>query len=301
MTEPLNWDEFRIVRAIAEAQSLSGAAERLGLNHSTLFRRLAAMEARLGLRLFDRERSGYRPTAAGEDMVALATLMGDTIDEFERRVSRNDVKLSGRVRVTALTSLGALVLPAISAALAAAHPGLHVELILTDSFLDLERGEADVALRCLREPPPEGLTGRRVAPLPWAIYAVPALTTADGAPAANAPWVAPSENFGPPQARRWLDRHVESWRRCATASNDMLMADLAACGLGVALLPCYVGVAKPALRRAGKSEPELDADLWLLAHERALRMPRVRAVYDFLADELERRRPWFEGEAVVGG
>ena len=185
MAEPLNWDEFRIVRAIAEAQSLSGAAELLGLNHSTLFRRLAAMEARLGLRLFDRERTGYRPTAAGEDMVALATLMGDTIAEFERRVSRNDVKLSGRVRVTALTSLGALVLPPICAALAAAHPGLHVEVILTDSSPDLERGEADIALRCLKEPPPESLTGRRVAPLPWAIYAVPALTTADGEPGAE--------------------------------------------------------------------------------------------------------------------
>lgn len=300
MTEPLNWDEFRIVRAIAEAQSLSGAAELLGLNHSTLFRRLAAMEARLGLRLFDRERSGYRPTAAGEDMVALATLMGDTIAEFERRVSRNDLKLSGRVRVTALTSLGALVMPAICAGLAGAHPGLHVEVILTESALDLERGEADVALRSLKEPPPETMAGRRVASLPWAIYAVPALTTADGEPALNAMWIAPSENFGSPQARRWFDRHVESWRRAATASSDMLMAELAARGLGVALLPCYLGVAKPELRRAGKADPELDGELWLVAHERALRTPRVRAVYDFLADELERRRAWFEGEAVVG-
>jgi len=300
MTEPLNWDEFRIVRAIAEAQSLSGAAELLGLNHSTLFRRLAAVEARLGLRLFDRERSGYRPTAAGEDMVALATLMGDTIAEFERRVSRNDLKLSGRVRVTAPTSLGALVMPGICVGLAGAHPGLHVEVILTDSSLDLERGEADVALRRLKEPPSETLAGRRIAPLPWAVYAVPALTTDGGELAPNAMWIAPSENFGQPQARRWFDRHVEIWRRSATVSSDALMAEMAARGLGVALLPCYLGVAKPALRRTGTAAPELDGDLWLVAHEWALRTPRVRAVYDFLADELERRRAWFEGEAVVG-
>jgi len=300
MTEPLNWDEFRIVKAIGEAQSLSGAAELLGLNHSTLFRRLAAMEGRFGLRLFDRERSGYRPTVAGEDMVALATLMGDTIAEFERRVSRNDLKLSGRVRVTTLASLGALVLPAICAALAVAHPGLHVEIILTESLLDLERGEADIALRCLKQPPPESLTGKPVAPLLWAIYAVPALTSAEGEPAANALWVAPSESFVSPQARRWFDRHVESWRRSATAGSDLLMAELAARGLGVALLPCYVGVTKPALHRVGKADAEIDGDLWLIAHERALRAPRVRAVYDFLVEEIERRRPWFEGEAVVG-
>jgi DNA-binding transcriptional LysR family regulator len=300
MTEPFNWDEFRIVRAIAEAQSLSGAAELLGLNHSTLFRRLAAMEARLGARLFDRERSGYRPTAAGEDMVALATLMGDTIAEFERRVSRNDLMLSGRVRVTTLMSLGAIIMPPICAALAVAHPRLHIELMLTESVLDLERGEADVALRGLREPAQENLTGRRVAPLPWAIYAVPALMTGEGEPAPDAPWIAPSESFGAVQARRWFDRHVESRRCSATASSDLLMAELAARGLGVALLPCYLGVSQPALRRAANADPEIEGDLWLMAHERALRTPRVRAVYDFLADELERRRPWFEGEAVVG-
>jgi DNA-binding transcriptional LysR family regulator len=299
MTEPFNWDEFRIVRAIAEAQSLSGAAELLGLNHSTLFRRLAAMESRLGARLFDRERSGYRPTAAGEDMVALATLMGDTIAEFERRVGCNDLKLSGRVRVTTLMSLGAIIMPAICAALAVAHPGLHIELMLTESVLDLERGEADVALRGLSEPPQETLTGRRVAPLPWAIYAVPALMTGEGDAAPDAPWIAPSESFGSAQARRWFDRHVESRRCSATASSDLLMAELAARGLGVALLPCYLGVSQPALRRAANADPEIEGDLWLMAHERALRTPRVRAVYDFLADELERRRAWFEGEAVV--
>ncbi len=301
MSEPLNWDEFRIVRAIAEAQSLSGAAERLGLNHSTLFRRLAAMEARLGIRLFERERSGYRPTAAGEDMVALATLMGDTIEEFERRIAHNDVKLSGRVRLTTLHSLGALVLPGICAALAAAHPALHVDLVLTESLLDVERGEADIAVRCLNEPPPEGLIGRRIAALPWAIYAVPALTTPAGEPRPDAHWVVPSENFGPSRVRRWLDRHVESWRRCATASDDILMAELAAHGVGVALLPCFVAIAKPELRQIGKADADLDGEVWLLAHERALRTPRVRAVYDFLGEALERRRAWFEGERVVEG
>ena len=70
MSDSLNWDEFRIVRAIAESHSLYGAAERLGLNHSTMFRRLTALETRLGFKLFERERSGYRPTAGGEDMVA---------------------------------------------------------------------------------------------------------------------------------------------------------------------------------------------------------------------------------------
>jgi DNA-binding transcriptional LysR family regulator len=300
MTEPLNWDEYRIVRAIAEAQSLSGAADRLGLNHSTLFRRLAAMETALGLKLFERERAGYRPTAAGEDMVALATLMGDTIAEFERRVGRNEVALSGRVRVTTINCLGALMFPSLCARLAEIHPGLHVELMLSDSLLDLERGDADIALRGLTEAPPEGLTGREVAPIPWAIYAVPALTTPAGEPAADAPWVVPTDSVGPPQVRRWLDRHVEAQRRRASAANEILMADLAARGVGVALLPCFVGVARPQLRRVGAADADLTRGLWVVARTQALRAGRVRAVFNFFCEELERRRAWFEGKAVVG-
>jgi DNA-binding transcriptional LysR family regulator len=300
MSDPLNWDEFRLVRAIAAAQSLSGAAERLGLNHSTLFRRLAAVEARLGVKLFERERSGYRTTAAGEDMVALATLMGDTIAEFERRVARNEVQFAGRVRLATRHSLGVLVMPAISAALSAAHPALHLELILTESAVDLERGEADIAARCLKGPPPDCLVGRRIARLPWAIYAAAPLAEAAGEDPARLAWVAPSDSFAPTQARDWVERHVDPCRRAATVSSDIAMAGLAARGVGAALLPCFVAAAKPELRMIAKGDPELESDLWLLANERALRTPRLRAAFDFLAGELERRRAWFAGEAAAG-
>jgi DNA-binding transcriptional LysR family regulator len=300
MSASLNWDEFRVVRAIAEAQSLGGAAERLGLNHSTLFRRLAAIEAQLGVRLFERERSGYRPTVAGEDMVALASLMSDTIAEFERRVTQKEVQLSGRVRLTTVHSLALLMLGPITAELARAHPALHLEIHLAHASLDVARGEADIALRCLNERPPSQLASRRAAPLPWRIYAAPQLTTPSGEPRANARWIVPGEKFGPSRLNQWLDRHIEPWRRAATANSDIMMAELAERGVGVALLPCYVGVTRPLLRVVGDADQALDGELWLLATEHGLRTPRVRAVYDFLGEELERRRAWFEGEAVIG-
>lgn len=115
---------------------------------------------------------------------------------------------------------------------------------------------------------------------------------------AAAPWITPSEAFGPRQAHSWLDRHVEPWRRVVTASNDMAMGELAAHGVGAALLPCYVAAAKPTLRRVGDADPDIDRDLWLLAHPQAYRTPRVRAMFDLLGDELERRRALFEGEPV---
>ena len=297
MNEPLNWDEFRIVKAIAETHSLAGAAERLGLNHSTMFRRLTALEARLGMRLFERGRAGYQPTAAGADMVSLATLMGDTIAEFERRVGQDEVKLSGLVRVTTLNSLGALILPSVCLALRAEHPALQVELNLTETTLDLCQGEADLALRFTKASPAEPLTGRRIARAPWAIYAVAALRAPSGELAAGCPWVFPADTFGPPEARRWLGRHVERRRVAATASNDLVMAELAARGVGAAMLPCYVA-ARPELQRVSMADSEIDRELWLVAHPQALNTARVRAVFDFLGDELAMRRSQFEGEAT---
>lgn len=297
MNEPLNWDEFRIVKAIAETHSLAGAAERLGLNHSTMFRRLTALEARLGMRLFDRGRSGYQPTAAGADMVSLATLMGDTIAEFERRVGQDEVKLSGLVRVTTVNSIGAFVLPGIFLALRAEHPDLQVDLNLTEATLDLCQGEADIALRFTKDLPAEPLTGRRIARTLWAVYAVEALLTSTGELAPGCPWVCPADTFGPLEARRWLERHVEPRRRAAVASNDVVMAELAARGLGAALLPCYAAD-RPELQRVRTADPEIDRELWLVAHPTVLSAPRVRAVFEFLGDELAKRSPQFDGEAI---
>ena len=97
MNSGLSWDEFRLVKSIAEARSLVGAAERLGVNHSTVFRRLAAVEAAVGARLFERSRAGYEPTAAGEEMIALASTMAESVLEFERRVAGRDVKPTGEL------------------------------------------------------------------------------------------------------------------------------------------------------------------------------------------------------------
>jgi DNA-binding transcriptional LysR family regulator len=297
MAEPLNWDEFRIVRAIAEARTLAGAAERLGLNHSTMFRRLSAIEAGLGVRLFERERGDYRPTATGADMAALAALMGDTISEFERRVAREDVHICGLVRVTTLYSLGILAMAEIGASIRAAYPTLQLELLLTEASLDLHRGEVDIALRCMKDAPRANMAARRVAQLNWAIYAGREFLDEGGALRPDAPWVAPTESFGPAPARAWVNRHVEPRRLAIFASNDLVMAELAARGAGAALLPAYAAARHPELLRVGRADPELDSDLWLIASNHAFRTPRVRAVFDFLAEALAQRRAWFEGEA----
>src|ERR1700674_463563 len=102
MNAELSWDEFRLVKAISDSRSLGGAAGVLGLNHSTVFRRLAALETAVGARLFERSREGYRPRPAGDEMIALATTMAESIIEFERRVAGRDIRPTGQLRITAV-------------------------------------------------------------------------------------------------------------------------------------------------------------------------------------------------------
>src|ERR1700681_4794632 len=129
MSETTTWDDFRLVKAIADSRSLGGAAAALGLNHSTVFRRLGALEQALGTHLFERARTGYAPTAAGEEMITLASRMGEEIVDFERKVAGRDVKPSGELRVT--TNDGALVhlLPPIFASFRQAYPGIRLDVI----------------------------------------------------------------------------------------------------------------------------------------------------------------------------
>ncbi len=160
MNTGLSWDEFRLVKSIAEARSLVGAAERLGVNHSTVFRRLAAVESAVGARLFERLRAGYEPTAAGEEMIALASTMAESVLEFERRVAGRDIKPTGELSVTTPEGIGQHFMPAIVAQFQIQNPGVVVELILSDQPLNLSRRDADIAIRMTNDPP-ETLVGRQ--------------------------------------------------------------------------------------------------------------------------------------------
>src|ERR1700728_576415 len=169
MNSGLSWDEFRLVKSVAEARSLVGAAEILGVNHSTVFRRLAAVESEVGARLFERARAGDEPTAAGEEMIAFASHIVEWLLEFERRVAGRDIKPTGELSVTTPEAIGQHFMPAIVAQFQAQNPGIVVELILSNQSLNLSRRDADIAIR-LTNDPPETLVGRRICTGRWSVY-----------------------------------------------------------------------------------------------------------------------------------
>jgi DNA-binding transcriptional LysR family regulator len=294
MSEDLSWDEFRLVKAISDSRSLGGAARRLGLNHSTVFRRLAAIEAAVGARLFERSRAGYEPTEAGSEMVALAETMADSIVQFERSVAGRDGRPTGELRVTTVHAIGQSFLPAIIAQFHAQNPGVIVELILSREILNLSRREADVAIRLTNEPP-ETLIGRRICWVRWALYRRRDLVLSLGASGIDpAPFVGFGDQAGPASARRWIAANIPPRRIAAKVNSIHAMHDLVVQGLGWAVLPCFLGERSPALIREGAILTDLDIGLWILTHTDLRRSARVRVFMDFAAAELGRRRREFE-------
>jgi DNA-binding transcriptional LysR family regulator len=291
-TADFDWNDLRLVLAVARGGSLSAAARALGVNHSTVYRRLGALEQRLAVRLFDRLPDGQVPTAEGNELIAAAETMERETQGLLRRLSGRDLQLEGRVRLTAPDDLFAELLLPILAAFRRRYPAIHLEISLDNRFLSLTRREADVAVRPTASPP-EDLVGRRIGPIASLVYGTPELAEIDPA---VVPWIGWDEGLGPPAITRWFREHVAEERLVWRSNSLFNQAQAAAAGVGLALLPCFLGEAQPGLRRIAFSGPALDSDLWLLTHPDLRHSARVRALTDFLFDHLKPLRPLLAGE-----
>jgi DNA-binding transcriptional LysR family regulator len=293
----LSWDDFRFVKAIADTRSLAGAAELLGVNHSTVFRRLGQIEQQLGSRLFERGRAGYSLTACGEEMVELAARMGDEIVSFERKVTGRDLRPSGELRITSSDLVQAFLLNEVLIGFRRAYPDIMLEVVVSNQRLDLSKRDADVAVRATYQPP-DALWGRRAARIGWAVFGPKALA---GKPfdlatdATRHDWIAFSDTTVVGKVMKWLKANVDE-KRIVYRTNTMVgLPQAAAGGIGLALLPCYVGTAIAGLTQLSPPLPELEGELWLLTHPDLHTTARVRAFLDFCMAEIEQRRAVLEG------
>jgi DNA-binding transcriptional LysR family regulator len=284
-----DWDDFRIFLAVARAGSLSGAARTLGVTHSTVFRRIGAFEARLGARLFDRLSGGYALTAGGEEMRDSVLRIEEEIAALALKVTGQDQRPSGMIRITTTDLLAVGLLPRHIAVFRAEWPGIEIEVVVADTMLDLTRREADVALR-IGNPVQETLVGRRVGRLAFAVYAA-------SGPSAREPgdsdWIGYGSAHGP------LSRSLARWwpqMRQVFRTNSIIAAHAAArAGMGLAALPCVLADCDPELVRAASLPEDFMLDLWLLTHEDLRHTARVRILLDFMAAALAADADLLEG------
>lgn len=294
----LNLDDLHLIRAIADAGSLAAAARQLGVNHSSAFRRLGALEHQLGARLFGRARDGYTATPAGEAALATVGHLLDELDALHTRLAGADMRPFGVVRLTTTDTLIDVLGPML-AAFRAEHPEITLELIVSNTFFTLSRRDADVALRPAAEAP-EHLVARRLSTLATGLYGTPAhlKSLQHGADVRTLPWAAPDDSLSHLASARWIAREVPPERVMFRASTLMGLAMAAQQGLGVAALPCCLADRDRRLRRLSPPMPEMATTLWLLTHPDLRRVARVRAFVAFASAWLEAHRPELDGTAA---
>lgn len=295
----LNWDDFRIIAVIADTQSLPGAAVTLGIDHSTVFRRLNQIETTLGVKLFVRSRAGYAPTAAGEEIIAIALKMDEEITGLARRLKGREPEPSGELRLTTNDSLLIYLLTPMLARFREKYPRIRIDIVVGNRALNLTKRDSDVAIRAT-DHPPETLVGRRLARINWALYGrhgdFAGDDVVDPERLTSRDWVGLGESLAGIAAVRHLREAVAPERVALTIDTVLGLSEAIEAGLGIGHLPCFVGDSRSGLRRLGTRIEAFATDLWLLTHEDLRHAARIRAFLDHMADEIATCRGLIEGD-----
>ena len=294
----IDWDDLRVFLALSRSGSLRGAARMLRLNHATVNRRLKALEAGFGSKLFDRTREGFVRTQAGDDLLRSAERVEDELFEAQRNIAGRDADFSGEVKVSLPFAIMRGFLAAELRRFAGLYPGIDLDLDLTDQFSDLTHLEAEVSIRMAHEVTDDVL-GRRLVQYVKTLYAAPevakALDPISGAIDAGRSWIGWHGGDGD-----------QSWVR-GTAYPSLpvrhnlpshaLQIEAAKAGMGLAMLPCFLGDRESGLVRVPDAVPIPDRGIWLLSRQGLRKTARVRAFVDFIAAAVLDHRALLEGRA----
>ena len=287
----LDWNDLRHFLAVARTGSTLAAGKLLRVSQTTAARRVAALEAELGLTLFERRPAGYRLTPAGEALVEKAEAMEAAGNAFADAAATQSREASGMVKLTVDEIYAVTLLAPLLRELHEAHPSIRIELDTTEEKRDLAAGEADVALRMADRPTGGGLVGRRLTTDNWTIYCSRDYAEAHGRPSRRRELKGHAFiGGGGPGVwmyyRAWLERNglADSVAMQHGTSTGLLAAVRA--GVGLAVLPSLIADLDPNLVMCLPPEPQNERGLWLLTHERLRHTPRIRVVMDFLAERL---------------
>ena len=279
----MEWDDYRHFLAIEQAGSVLGAAKQLGVNHTTVLRRIASLERRLGVRLFERLRTGYTPTPAGEELRNVILGVRQVLLDVEHRLSGKDLQLSGVVRIATTDTLShGLLLPHLRA-FRQLHPHIQLQIIGSNQIVSLTRREADIAIRATNQPP-DNMLGRKIGLARSAIYGALSYLDERGHDLASDrhDWIGLDETLAHLPEYRWLERRIPPERIVLRLSNLLHKIAVVKAGHGIAPLLCFLAEREPDLIRLTEPEPLFDTDIWLLSHPDLRRVARVRAFMEFI-------------------
>jgi DNA-binding transcriptional LysR family regulator len=284
-----NWDDMRFFLALCREGSVTGAGRSLGVNHTTVARRINALEDSLGTRLFDHARDGYEMTQAAENMYERASRMEEIAQAIDRDVFGQDAELKGPLKITVAHDVAErLVIPRLRE-FRDAYPCIDLDILTTTGLVDLAAREADIALR-LTAKPPDYLIGREVVMLRHGVYGSPdCLEKLDEQPNVI---LFRSE----PEQPEWVRQHFPGAEIAMRVDDVGAMALAVANHMGLARMPCYVGDTQPDIRRLALELKPSTWGIWILSHVDLRSTARVRVAREFLIDVIENQRDLVLGE-----
>lgn len=291
----LDWEEVKSFAVVADAGSVRRAAKALGVHHSTVSRRIDNLEYALGTKLFDRQPEGFVLNAAGEEFVAAVRDCGVQLNRAERSISGQDGDMSGVVTITMPEPIAVHTFGPKLSEFTNQHPGIEVRMIATTNILDVSRREADIAIR-IDNNPPQSLVGKRIITYNQTVYATQDYLDAqdfENNPE-SARWVAwdSDDDKYPEWTKETEFSKVPMWG-CFPGAAMQLSA--AKGGLGLAMIPCFIGDREPQLVRATNRKPIKARDIWLLTHSDLRRTARIKAFMTFAEKVLRDARHEFLG------
>jgi DNA-binding transcriptional LysR family regulator len=298
----MDWDDLRYVLAVSRAGSALGAARELGVNQSTVVRRLAQVEASAGADLFDRKQTGYCVTNLGRALVETAERVEAEIRTLYDQIASAGRTVTGVVRLTTAETLAIIVVAPCMLEFQKQFPDVRIELFADDRRLDVARGEADIALRAGSRPDGTNIVARKLLELGWTVYCSESYAAEHGVPKAKEDLckhtiIGMDGPMGQLPGPRWIAEAAPGVAvRFSSNSLSQLIFSLRA-GLGIATLPCLSGDSVPGLVRCMPPVRELDSELWLIVREEFKSVPAVRSLADFLAKYVHDHRAALTGRS----
>jgi DNA-binding transcriptional LysR family regulator len=279
--EQVNWDDLRYFIALQKGSSLSAAARLLKTEHTTVSRRLAALEADLGVRLFERRARQYRLTPEGEKIAVFALRLEEQALDIQRIATGRQTKVGGTVRISAPPAFASHFLAERLAVLLTSSPELEIELIAENALINLARVEADIAVR-MRRPDDNTIVARKVGECAFGLYASRAYLNQ---PRKRWTFIGYDKSLDGAPQQQWLRALAGTALRFRT--NDLVtLMEGAAGGLGVAVLPRFMADRDIRLAPAPIAETPPSRPIWVLVHADLKRSPRIRCVLDHLAQSV---------------
>ena len=280
-----DWNELKFFLTVAQTGSVTAASVKLGVNQSTVSRRINNFEQKMNVRLFERLSTGYELTPEGEELRHRVLQIEDEIQAIDRHIMGKNIELRGPIRVTASLAIVRYILMPIFKKFNKLHPGIELHLDMSNNIYNLTQREADIAIRVTRDALPENLIGRELGLLEFAVYGEKEVVDSYTRGKGKIPlqWIGEDNNDVRPA---WLPEDIEPLHLVIRTNEVLSTYDAIQQGLGVGRLPTLIGDSDNNLKKLNFNHEIPSAPVWLLTHVDMRRVNRMSVFTSFLVEEM---------------